>query len=332
MARPTICVLITCFNLERYIGEAIESVLAQQGRKPDQLIVVDDCSTDGSRDVIASYPVDLIALPRNGGVLQGMLAGLARVRTDLVCLLDGDDLWEPGKLANVAETFAGDGDLTFLTHDLSYIDSEGHRTARESRVSRVFSATPAAEWPATVKRGILTYDWHVWLGSAMSFRVATADLPGFVALADGLRDPRNTYQDWPLATWLAALPGSRCGYLPGKLLRYRVHGANHSGDARTPAKAARNFRRTANTLEAMALIQARWRPEEGDIGKIARRGAIAGWLADLYEGRRGWAEWRAFPANFPEMTRSGTLLKDSIRALTLLALGPERATRLLHRR
>ena len=52
----SISVIITCRNLERYIGAAIESVLNQEYAGPVEVVVIDDCSNDRSADIIKSYP------------------------------------------------------------------------------------------------------------------------------------------------------------------------------------------------------------------------------------------------------------------------------------
>lgn len=332
VSKPSVSVIITCFNLARYLGASIESVLEQEGGGPHQVIVVDDCSTDDSRAVAARYPVELLALPENGGVLKAMLAGIAQARGDIICLLDGDDLWEKGKLEAVTAAFAADPDLVFLTHDLCFIDSDDTLIERRSRVEEEMTRISEAEWPTSIRNGILEHTDYVWLGSAMSFRRSRADLDGFARFAEALPDPRNTYQDWPLATWLAALPGSKSGFLPKKLFRYRLHGSNHSGDARTPAKAARNYRRTANTLDAMTRIQHRFGQPPERVAMIARRQAISSALSDLYAGHRRWAALGRLLRNAGELRHMGSLAKDLARATALVTLGPDRAVRLLHGR
>lgn len=328
---PAVSVVVTCYNLERYIGEAIESVLAQDGAGPLEVIVVDDCSTDGSRDVISRYPVRLVRAERNGGVLNAMLLGLAAASADIVCLLDGDDRWRCDKLAKIRKAFAEDPELTFLTHDLNYIDSGGNLLDVPSRVSEVMGAAPPEEWPRLVREGILSLGDHVWLGSAFCFRASGVRLTEFHAFAEALPDPANTYQDWPLATWIAAQPDTRCGYLPEKLFDYRVHGANHSGDSRTPERAARNWRRAALTLSAQTEILHRFHGDEGYRASIARRAEVSQMFSDLYSGRGRRRALGKLLRNRSERAAKGTLAKDVVRVALLSLLGPKLGTRLIHR-
>ena len=285
--RESIAVVITCFNLERYIGDAILSVLAQDvGRDNiDEIVVVDDCSTDASASIIQALPgVTYLRTPRNSGVLLATLAGIAATRSELVFFLDGDDIWEPTKLGKARQAF--EGEVGLVTHDLSYIDAQGVQVAITSRVSTVMEALPTGDWSEAVRRGILMHDDYVWLGSAYAFRRSTADLDGFCRIVDSLPDPRNTYQDWPLAFWLASRQGIRAGYVPEKLFRYRLHGANHSGDSTSPQKAIRNFRRAFNTISAIDDIAKSVSLDPAVTRRLSERIVFARYLVDLYEGRR----------------------------------------------
>lgn len=99
----TITLYISSFNQSSYLGESIESALAQT-RPPDQLIIIDDCSTDGSRDVIDTYHrrhpalIEPIYNQRNIGIGAVRALAIERARGELVTYLDGDDLYEPRKL------------------------------------------------------------------------------------------------------------------------------------------------------------------------------------------------------------------------------------------
>jgi glycosyltransferase involved in cell wall biosynthesis len=93
---PALSVIITNYNYARYLPTAIENVLSQD--EAIELIVVDDCSTDNSRDVIESYGDRLIPvlLPVNSGQGAGFNAGFAKAHGELVMFLDADDFLLPG--------------------------------------------------------------------------------------------------------------------------------------------------------------------------------------------------------------------------------------------
>ncbi len=93
--------VIPAFNRERFIRAAIESVL-RQDRPVDEIIVVDDGSSDGTARVSASFKeVRLIRRPTNGGTSIARNAGVAAARGDLIAWLDSDDLWLPHHCSTV---------------------------------------------------------------------------------------------------------------------------------------------------------------------------------------------------------------------------------------
>ena len=95
MASPTVSVIIPCYNMGRYVGQAIDSVLAQTFQ-PVECIVIDDGSTDETADVISRYgpPVRLIR-QANTGRAAAVNRAASQARGDTLCLLDADDYWLP---------------------------------------------------------------------------------------------------------------------------------------------------------------------------------------------------------------------------------------------
>ena len=106
-SKPVVGVVIPARNGERYLAEAIESVLGQTHQALD-VVVVDDASTDGTRDVARRYApeVSCISLPRSGlGAARN--AGVRAVRGEYVAFLDQDDLWALQKLELQLAAFVG---------------------------------------------------------------------------------------------------------------------------------------------------------------------------------------------------------------------------------
>ncbi len=95
---PRVSVIITTYNHEAFIAEAVQSVL-DQTYSDYELIVVDDGSTDGTLEEISRFAekVSLVRQP-NQGVAASRNTGIRRAQGELVAFLDGDDLWEPEKL------------------------------------------------------------------------------------------------------------------------------------------------------------------------------------------------------------------------------------------
>jgi glycosyltransferase involved in cell wall biosynthesis len=101
-AAPRVSVILPAYNREGLVARAIDSVLAQ-GFRDFELIVVDDCSTDGTRAVLERYRghpqvrLVLSEVNRGGGGARNM--GIAAARGELIAFQDSDDVWLPHKLA-----------------------------------------------------------------------------------------------------------------------------------------------------------------------------------------------------------------------------------------
>jgi glycosyltransferase involved in cell wall biosynthesis len=92
-------VVIPAFDVARYVGEAIDSVLGQTP-PPDELVVVDDGSADATAEVIASYGERLTAIRQpHLGNAAAVNRGIGATSGEYVAFLDADDVWAPGKLA-----------------------------------------------------------------------------------------------------------------------------------------------------------------------------------------------------------------------------------------
>lgn len=93
-----ICVVIAAYNAEKWIGRTLESALQQT--MPVDIVVVDDCSTDGTAKVVQAYPVTYIKHERNKRQGAALNTGIEHVvnRCDYIAFLDADDIWQPTKI------------------------------------------------------------------------------------------------------------------------------------------------------------------------------------------------------------------------------------------
>lgn len=104
---PLVSVMIVNYNYERYLPEAIESVLSQTYRN-FEVVICDDGSKDNSRGVIEAYAArDSRIKPvfqENGGVGSALNSAYAATSGPIISMLDADDLFAPEKLARVVES------------------------------------------------------------------------------------------------------------------------------------------------------------------------------------------------------------------------------------
>ena len=95
---PLVSVVIPAYNSERYVGEAIESVLAQT-YSPVEIVVVDDGSSDATAEVAAGYPAVHLLRQENSGPSVARNRGFAVAGGEFIAFQDSDDAMTPDKLA-----------------------------------------------------------------------------------------------------------------------------------------------------------------------------------------------------------------------------------------
>jgi len=122
---PLVSVIVNNFNYERYLASAIDSALAQDHRETE-VIVVDDGSTDGSREVIGRYRGAVEAIQKqNGGQASAMNAGFEASSGEIVMFLDADDLLYPTAVSSVVSRWKDE--LAKVQFRLSIVDETGSR-------------------------------------------------------------------------------------------------------------------------------------------------------------------------------------------------------------
>ena len=200
--------LISCivpvYNGERYLGEAIDSILAQTYR-PLEIIVADDGSSDGTPAVVTRYGIEVRYLSQpNSGPAAARNLGLSTALGDFVAFLDADDLWHPEKLARQMARFQ---DRSELDYCVAYVQNfwipELREEAEKFRDHRISKALPG------------------YVSSTLLARRSVFD-------AVGLFDPALDHGDSMEWFLRAAEHGTVMELLPDVLLYRRLHQANRS--------------------------------------------------------------------------------------------------------
>ena len=294
--RPLVSVLVSCYNYEAYVVEAVASAL-DQTYAPVEVIVVDDGSTDRSLARLgAAFGEDdrvrVIAQP-NGGQAAAMNTAVAAAHGEILCFLDADDTILPEKCARVVDAFRERPDAGFLAHGLVQINGAG-------RVRAVQTVVPTPGWQgeAILRRGGGVPGMPQT--SALAVRRAIADeifpLDVTYRIAADLLIQRVA----PLMTAIASIPEP--------LMRYRVHGANHFVE---DAVTAQGLSRTLAVAEQGRAHQAtflreRFGPEVA--ARLAPISADDGWLAMQVQRAHlsgsGFAHAVRRLANHPEASAS----------------------------
>lgn len=126
-------VVMTSYNVEKYVAQAVQSVLAQEYDGERELIVVDDCSTDRSLEEIRravkrfalGWEVTILQTPHNLGVAGACDFGWARARHDWIVMVDGDDIQYANRLALTNRLLRAFPHVVMLVGSADYADSSG---------------------------------------------------------------------------------------------------------------------------------------------------------------------------------------------------------------
>ncbi len=106
MINPTVAVIIPTYNRAHCVGEAIQSVI-DQTVPADEIIVIDDGSTDSTADVLAGLgEADTVIRQPNTGVSAARNAGIKHASSEWISFLNSDDIWYPNRLGVFVRDFS----------------------------------------------------------------------------------------------------------------------------------------------------------------------------------------------------------------------------------
>ncbi|HSU32388.1 MAG TPA: glycosyltransferase family A protein [Bryobacteraceae bacterium] len=127
--------IIPTYNRANYLGEALASILGQTS-PPTQVIVVDDGSTDGTRDVVAGFgpAVEYVAKP-NGGKSSALNLGLQHAIGELIWIFDDDDIAEPDALVKLVRALADNPHCGFAFGEFDIFTTAENGRTQMSRAS-----------------------------------------------------------------------------------------------------------------------------------------------------------------------------------------------------
>lgn len=224
-----VSVLIPNHNYARFLGIAIDSALGQS-HGDIEVVVVDDGSTDGSRELIRSYGDRVVAVfqPQSGQV-AALNAAFAMSRGDFICLLDADDVFVPTKVERVVKAWKTRPQACLVHHRMQIIDADGRPLHKpfprwlmqgdlRNRVAR------SGGWFLHAPSGALSFPRSF---AERLFPVPTEGRPG----------PEVDTHLAGSAAMVAPVVA-----LPDALTLYRIHGANRT------ATAARANHRTEQSI------------------------------------------------------------------------------------
>jgi len=215
-AQPLVSLLTPNYNYGCFVGEAIESALAQTYAN-FEMIVCDDGSTDSSCKIVEGYaqrdPRIRLIRKGNGGVATALNAAYRQSKGEIVCLLDADDRYLPEKLEKAVQAFQSRPDSGFLVHRMFHTDAAGRRVGV---IPCLMDHASGWYGPFVVRTGDVPPG--IVLGSALCLRREIGDL--IFPLPEGVRSCLDSVV-MTLATLMTPLI-----WLAMSLAEYRYHGNN----------------------------------------------------------------------------------------------------------
>lgn len=201
-----VSIITPTYNCGKFIAKTIECVLAQS-YSYWEMIIVDDCSTDGTREVVARYNDPRIkyhCLEHNSGAAVARNTALRIAKGRWIAFLDSDDIWLPEKLEKQIK-FMEDNGYAFSYHKYDEIDEIG------KPLGKLLSG------PKHISRlGMISYCWPGCLTVMYD-----AEKIGLIQIADIKKN--NDY-----AMWLKVSRKASCHLLPSVLAHYRKRGGSIS--------------------------------------------------------------------------------------------------------
>ncbi len=150
---PRVSVIMPLYNAESYVAQAIETVKAQT-MTDWELLVIDDCATDGSHGVAVGAArndarIRILRNDKNIGVARTRNRGIELARGEYIAFLDSDDFWEPQMLEKMLERMSEtDADIVYCSYAM--VDEQGNKVCND------FIVPPKTEFKDSIVRSVIT--------------------------------------------------------------------------------------------------------------------------------------------------------------------------------
>ncbi|QTN30428.1 glycosyltransferase [Rhodoferax sp. AJA081-3] len=218
MSQATVSAILPVYNGVQYLKDSIGSVVSQT-LQPMELFLIDDGSTDGSLEYLASTqtPFPKIVLTQNNkrqSAARNLAA--AQAKGKYLAFLDHDDIWFPTHLEKLVAPMEADAWVGWAYSDLDEIDAQGRQVSQRN----LRSFNPHVEHPKTNLINMLSSDMFIFPSAAVVRREAFEAIGGFDERLSGYEDD-DLFLRLFRAGWLNV-------FFPESLVRYRRHASSSS--------------------------------------------------------------------------------------------------------
>jgi glycosyltransferase involved in cell wall biosynthesis len=250
---PRVAVIVPCYNYAHYLPETLASILAQS-RAPDDVLVVDDGSTDDTAAVARRFAPGVRCIRQaNGGLSAARNRGIAETDADVLAFIDADDLWTSEFLATLLPRLVDEPGLGAVFGGARYVDEAGRDLAQQALRS-----------VAGDELHDLLVDGEFFPAHAVLVRRACFEAVGV------FDESLSASEDWDM--WLRISARFPFAGVSEVVALYRLHGENMSKD----------LGRMHATQ--MAVVAKNFGPDEGD---------PATWPSERRRAYAGVYLWRA---------------------------------------
>jgi glycosyltransferase involved in cell wall biosynthesis len=225
---PTVSIIIPSFNHEAFIGRAIDSVLAEH-EVDLEVVVVDDGSTDASRERLAAYREDprvRIHLQENRGAHAALNRGLELADGEFIFILNSDDAFDPRRISKLVQRLEKNRGASLAATWIEIVDADNARLG----IKQAWNTLPP--WPAPTAGPFLSALGDPRLALLETNWVSTTSNIAFPAALFREHDlrfaPLRYAHDWDFI--LSACHLGTVELVEEPLVQYRVHGANTIGE------------------------------------------------------------------------------------------------------
>ena len=255
-----ISIAMATYNGEAYLTQQLDS-LRLQTRMPDQVIIVDDCSQDGTCKLIETYLEryqlqnwQLIRNSENVGYRKNFSNALSYTDGDIIFLCDQDDVWHADKVEEIEEVFRQREEIRLLSTSFHVIDQQGLEIAQQEQKGKSNNNLLLVEVPENeflkITTDLLVKNGNFAQGCCMAFRSELKDL--YLNISEN-KGPH----DFELNILAAGMGGNY--FYNRKMIGYRIHSNNTIGLMEHPVsfsqKCSKAFRLQFDKKENLELMK-----------------------------------------------------------------------------
>lgn len=199
MTTPIISICLITYNHEKYIAQAIESILAQKVNVSTEFIIAEDCSKDKTREIVEKYVLEnphikLILQKTNVGPARNFIDLITSATGKYIAYIEGDDYWtDPLKLQKQIEFLESNLDFSICFHPVRVVDENGKGLYISNKNQKEISSfedlaqenyihTPSCLFRSFLKEGLPSWfdkvrigDWYLFLLAAQKGKIKFFD-------------------------------------------------------------------------------------------------------------------------------------------------------------